>query len=450
MKKKSISILGIVVAVLLLIVVCVTLALNVLFSQHDTPKIFGNYVYLMETDSMEVKPANSTDPATTVDVSASIHAKTAVICKAYDGSEPLSKNNAVLCVLAPEDTSTDKDSEGMAIRRILNIASDEETGVMKYYPTTMQVDTIGTEPAVTVDSIRGICRYESSQLYSFIQFATGFSGIIVLLALPCVILVILLIAALVRRSARNREDDAYAFEESYDELAGEDDYNYDDEEYDDEEFVNDVQQPSYQTRTGNTGNYNTGSYNMDGYPTTAGYGNAAMPGMPTSFETKKSSISQNFERKAVNPNSAYQKAKTMQFQAQKNVQIPETSYNQMPPQPENNGYVGKYSTDMPVESAAPVQPEQAYHGAHEAPSGTSTGKTFLTSSTGTFKRPNVDDIFGNDPLARNASAPRQRSTASTKPAPVPKPAARSSRSASYDKTSVDDLVAMIENQKKKL
>ena len=135
----------------------------------------------------------------------------------------------------------------MAIRRLLNIASDEETGVMKYYPTTMQVDTIGTEPAVTVDSIRGICRYESSQLYSFIQFATGFSGIIVLLALPCVILVILLIAALVRRSARNREDDAYAFEESYDELAGEEDYNYDDEEYDDEEFVNDMQQPSYQT-----------------------------------------------------------------------------------------------------------------------------------------------------------------------------------------------------------
>jgi len=87
--------------------------------------------------------------------------------------------------------------------------------------------------------------------------------------------------------ARNREDDAYAFEESYDELAGEDDYNYDDEEYDDEEFVNDIQQPSYQTRTGNTGNYNTGSYNMEGYPPNAGYGNAAMPGMPTSFETKK-------------------------------------------------------------------------------------------------------------------------------------------------------------------
>lgn len=76
MKKKSISILGIVVAVLLLIVVCVTLTLNVLFSQHDTPKIFGNYVYLMETDSMEVKPDRwYPDPATTVDASASFMRK---------------------------------------------------------------------------------------------------------------------------------------------------------------------------------------------------------------------------------------------------------------------------------------------------------------------------------------------------------------------------------------
>ena len=317
-KKKSLSILGIVAAVLLLIVVLITLTLNVLFSQHDTPKIFGNYVYLMESDSMEVKP--STDGSTTIDASASIHAKTAVICKAYDGSEPLSKNNAILCVLAPEDTSSDKDKEGMAIRRILNIASDEETGIMKYYPTTMQVDTIGTEPAITVDSVRGICRYESAQLYSFIQFATGFSGIIVLLALPCVLLIALLIVALVRRSANKREDDAYDDNEEDYEEETEDQYD-DEEEYEDEDFVNDVPQTTYQTRSGNTGTYNTGSYNMDSsYPS---YGNTAVQNAQTSsFETKKSSISQNFERKAVNPNSAFQKAKTMQFQAQKNVPIP--------------------------------------------------------------------------------------------------------------------------------
>ena len=187
------------------------------------------------------------------------------------------------------------------------------------------------------------------------------------------------------------------------------------------------------------------------------YGNTAVQNAQTSsFETKKSSISQNFERKAVNPNSAFQKAKTMQFQAQKNVPIPEQPYESVAPQqPENNGYVGKYGADVPVEPVQEVpQQEQVYHGAHEAPSGSSStgSKTFL-SSTGTFKRPNVDDIFGNDPFAtRSTSTSRtpQRSTTAKPSAarPAAKPASR--RPSSYDTASVDDLVAMIENQKKKL
>ena len=129
----------------------------------------------------------------------------------------------------------------------------------------------------------------------------------------------------------------------------------------------------------------------------------------------------------------------MQFQAQKNVPIPEQPYESVASQqPETNGYVGKYGADAPV--AEPVQEapqqEQTYHG-----------------STGTFKRPNVDDIFGNDPFAtRSTSTSRtpQRSTAA-KPStarPAAKPASR--RPSSYDTASVDDLVAMIENQKKRL
>ena len=147
----------------------------------------------------------------------------------------------------------------------------------------------------------------------------------------------------------------------------------------------------------------------------------------------------------------------MQFQAQKNVPIPEQPYESVASQqPETNGYVGKYGADAPV--AEPVQEapqqEQTYHGAHEAPSGSSStgSKTFL-SSTGTFKRPNVDDIFGNDPFAtRSTSTSRtpQRSTTAKPSAarPAAKPASR--RPSSYDTASVDDLVAMIENQKKKL
>ena len=41
---------------------------------------------------------------------------------------------AVVMVVGFAACASDKDKEGMAIRRILNIASDEETGIMKYYP----------------------------------------------------------------------------------------------------------------------------------------------------------------------------------------------------------------------------------------------------------------------------------------------------------------------------
>ena len=198
MKKKSKSILAVVLAILLILVVAVSLTTNILFSRKDTPKIFGHYIYLMEYDTMEAGAAavatGTTDlnAAGTVDsesAAASIHKHTAVIATAYQESDPIAKNNAVLCVLAPDDTSTDIDSDRVAVRRIYNIEQDE-TGVLKYYPTTMKTNDVGTEPPITVDSILGKCAYESGELYSYVTFATGVPGILTLLVPPSVILVI--------------------------------------------------------------------------------------------------------------------------------------------------------------------------------------------------------------------------------------------------------------------
>ena len=166
MKKKSKSILAVVLAILLILVVAVSLTTNILFSRKD------HYIYLMECDTMEAGAAavatGTTDlnAAGTVDsesAAASIHKHTAVIATAYQESDPIAKNNAVLCVLAPDDTSTDIDSDRVAVRRIYNIEQDE-TGVLKYYPTTMKTNDVGTEPPITVDSILGKCAYESGEL----------------------------------------------------------------------------------------------------------------------------------------------------------------------------------------------------------------------------------------------------------------------------------------------
>ena len=124
MKKKSKSILAIVLAILLVIVVAISLTTNILFSRKDTPKIFGHYIYLMEYDTMEaaagaaVATGTSGQAAGSVDdtsAAASIHQHTAVIASAYKETDPIAKNNAVLCVLAPDDASTDIDSDRVAV-----------------------------------------------------------------------------------------------------------------------------------------------------------------------------------------------------------------------------------------------------------------------------------------------------------------------------------------------
>ena len=444
MKKKSKSILAIVLAILLLLVVAVTLTTNILFSRSDTPKIFGHYIYLMESDVMEADAGTAVatsvtalddstagteggaaaDPSAPVDsesAAASIHQHTAVIASVYDESDPVAKNNAVLCVLAPDDTSTDMDSDRIAVRRIYNVEQDE-TGVLKYYPTTMQASSVGTEPPITVDSILGKCAYESGELYAYIKFATGVPGILLLLVLPSIILVIMLIVAIAR--ANGKHDEEFAFEESYDEVYSED--SYDDSEYDDEEL----------------GGRSPLFHPSDAAPS-------------RSFEQKRSSIAQNFERKAVNPNSPYQKARTMQFKAQHDVPIYTNPEDQ-----------------IPLGGSRPNNPVGGYEGTH---SGT-------TSNTATFGTQRGGNTFSSDAVSRAAEAPMTEEPVSnyrgsheasspeearnlggsrlssfgsasrnTRPAAsAEKPAVSAPKKNKIESASVDELLAMIEDEKKKL
>ena len=435
MKKKFKSILAVVLAILLILVVAVSLTTNILFSRKDTPKIFGHYIYLMEYDTMEAGAAavatGTTDlnAAGTVDsesAAASIHKHTAVIATAYQESDPIAKNNAVLCVLAPDDTSTDIDSDRVAVRRIYNIEQDE-TGVLKYYPTTMKTNDVGTEPPITVDSILGKCAYESGELYSYVTFATGVPGILTLLVLPSVILVIMLIVAIAR--ANGKHDDEYTFEENYDEVYSEDSYDDDDSAYDDEELGgrSPLFRPSENTA------------------------------QSRSFEQKRSSIAENFERKQVNPNSPYQKARTMQFKAQHDVPIYTNPADQIP-------------LDGAGQNSQPTGNTGTYEGAHAGSvSNTSTfGTRSNLNSTDTFRTPPIENNTPDETAApvstyrgsHEASSPEEARNLGDTPfrssraaAPEQKPAAPAVPKTREDKianASVDELLAMIEDEKKKL
>lgn len=399
MKKKAKSILAVVVAILCFILLALSLTTNIVFSRSDTPKVCGYYVYMNEYDTMEAAVATGTTTAEgSVDVAtaaasvdenseaASIHQYTAVIAKAYDESDPIAKNNAILCRLAEDDASTDTDSTGIAVRRVLNIEQDE-TGILRYYPTTMQAATVGTEPSITVDNILGKCTFESGEIYSLVKFATNIKGIVLLLILPAVILVILLIVAITNAS-KNREEEI-AYEDSYDEIYGEEDYG--DEQYDD-----------------NLGD-NRPLFRSNGETT-------------SHLKAQQSTIQDNFGRKPVNPNSPYQKAKTQSFAAQRDVPMyvePDTQTN-----------------NTPVYTEAPVQSE--YQGSHG-------GTTSNIADFGVSTTTNVDPCVGPHAYqgSHAAGAPTKTTTSNVGNFGT-------SSKKSYEDSSVDDLIAMIENEKKKL
>ena len=190
-----------------------------------------------------------------------------------------------------------------------------------------------------MDSILGKCSYESGELYTYVKFATGVPGILILMVLPSIILVIMLIVTIVRASMGH--DDEYTFEENYDEVYSEDSYDDGDSAYDDEELGgrSPLYRPSEATQS-------------------------------RSFEKKRSSIAENFERKQVNPNSPYQKARTMQFKAQHDVPIYTNPADQ-----------------LPLDGSAPAAGSNttAYEGTHAA--STSNTATFGSYSSNTYSTP---------------------------------------------------------------
>lgn len=429
-KNKAASALGVILAIILIIVAAVTLFVTVLFAKKDTPELFGYYLYTQNSTAMEVE-----DPA---DDSASIHSDTIVFAKKYNGTDPLSVNNAVLCVLAPDDSSPieDKDSDGYAIRRILKIEPNEETGELLYYPTTMQSDRAGTEPPITGSSILGLCEFEHSGLYSYITFTRSLPGIILLLGIPCVLLIIMLIAKITRSKNRRLDEDAYAFEESYDEVPGEDVYDedYTDEEYDDEDYAEEdmSEDESYEEES---------SYIPES--PVASMFTSDMSNTST-LDRKRVSIAQNFTPKAVNPNSPYQKARTMQFKAQKDVPIlnnapydqPVAPVQPVAPIPEPAAKFADFQSN--AESAA-------YHGSHEADS---------SSGGRVFRRTDSISSLNRQPQQEAAAAPAQERSTETGSGRMFTAGSRissSSRStSSSSSSSVDDILAMIEKQKKNL
>ncbi len=418
--KKGFSILKVVITIIAIIFIVASLAVNIIFSGGKIPHLFGRYIYIA-SESPEI---NAVTPGS------------ALIAKESVDID-IVKGDIVLCY--PSGSST------LQLRSIYNIETDPDTNELKYYTATS--DNQGTEMSIGKNRIAAVCTGypESPELGRYITFTLNIKGIVCQLIIPCIVLVIFLIAKIASSRDSGAEDDEYGF------------YEYDDED----ENIGYV--PSHERQNGPLF-----EPSQEIQPS-------------TEFERKKMSIAEHFSQKQVNPNSPYQKEKerTMQFKALRENHPGDPHYYGSAPQysPQHSAESSFAARNMGGQyAAAPtadaLREEMLRKTAEAESNGVYNTKAFgairpagryassVSDNTGVIPKAQLEKMTNPD-IAPAPSYPRP----STRTVPPVTPVRKSSspdigdiiakseenaKKRSADKMSVDDLLQMIENEKRKL
>lgn len=374
--------------------IVVSIIVNIAFSGGKTPKLFGKYIYMVsEKDNM----------------GGNVTVGSALV--APDAKDlTLTKGDIVLCY--PADAP-----DTLKLLSIYDIVTSED-GTERYI--TADATNIGSEESITKDSVAALCTgyMESFELGSFINFASSIKGIIALLVIPCVLLMIFLIAKIA--SSKGDEDD--------------EDFGF--YEYDEEEMKKDRSESKKKSHE----------------KTAAPLFEPSQEIQPSGeLERKKMSIAENFSQKKVNPDSPYQKEKerTMQFKTKQS--SAESSFAAR--------NVGGSSSTAPTADALR---EEMLRKSSEAER---TG-TFNIKGSASQQDPVTDNtgVFSKSQLAEISNAPKTAPLKSVNAAPAAKPkksstpdisdiidkSERNARKKSPADMSVDDLLKLIEEEKKKL
>lgn len=255
MKKKRFSILKCFISIICILFIAVSVGINFIYSQNKTPYFMDRYFYIVTEED--------TNGITDITAGAAILAKNA-------SNISIAQKDLVLCYPSGE-------SDNLRLCGIYNVITAED-GTEKY-----QLYYNGHEDndnLITKDQIKAICTGypESIELGSFITFTRSIPGIVVELIIPCLILLVFFISRIVSKN-----------------------------EQEDEEI------PDFAPKSKNNSKKNNSVP-----PTTAPLFEPSHDNqINNELELKKMSIAENFSQKKVNPNSPYQKEKerTMQFKA---------------------------------------------------------------------------------------------------------------------------------------
>ncbi len=388
--KKGISVLKVLITIIAILFIAISLTANIVFSGNKTPNIMGRYIYIVPDDKL----------GDNVAVGAALLAKEA-------DNVTLSNGDIVLCYPASNPSE-------LTLRSIYDIV-ESETGEMRYYTADASgpdmTDSIGKE------QVAAICTGypESLELGKFITFTLSVKGILLELVLPCVILVIFLIAKI----ASSRDDD--------------------DEEYDFYEYDEDNSEKSKKAKSHAKASNPLFEPSQEIQPS-------------NEFERKKMSIAENFSQKKVNPESPYQKEKerTMQFKAQRSAESSFAARN-----------VGGQSSTAPTADA--LREEMLRKTAEAERTGTFSTTSYDTAqqsapvidNTGVLSKAQLAEMARNDvpkttPLKSPVASAAPKKSSSPDISDIISKSDANAKKKSADNMSVDDLLKMIENEKNKL
>lgn len=403
-KKKRFSVLKLFVVIICITSIIISLAANILFSKNNVPSIFGRVIYVVgENNAMEGD----------ITTGAALIAKEATDISVIAG-------DIVVCY--PADNP-----ENLCLRSI-NYVVDAEDGTQRYFTRdTFHEDQTNS---ITKDQIIAVCTGypESYELGRFINFAVSVNGILILLVAASVILLIIIIASIVGSHSEKDDDEE---ETSI--------YDYDDNK----KKKRKKEAPLYDTNTSQIAN--------------------------PELERKKMSIADNFSQKQVNPNSPYQKERekerTMQFKAQRgNIQ------------PENNENTAVFRKPNASSTSDTIKEEMLRRTADAEKTGVysikggASPETTVSDNTGILSKSEVEQLsrretsisevhsitemqksVQNKPI-QPKSAPSKSSSAGSSPdiSDIIRKTESERRKKNPSDMSVDDLLRMIENEKKKL
>ena len=409
-KKKGFSLFKALIVIICIVAILAAVAANVFFAKNKVPKFGDNYIFIVH------EPNPMPDY---VDTGSALMAKSA-------DNISITTGDIVLCY--PADAP-----DTLSLRSINAIVNAEDGSEMYFTRDSLHEDN---SESIAKDKIAAVCTGypESPELGALVTFAMSMKGIIAMLLVPCVLLVIMLIV----KFAAGKDIDESEF----------DFYEYDED-------------PSAEkkTATGPLFDPNADTHFSD------------------DLERKKQSIADNFSQKKVNPESPYQKEKerTMQFKAQQLDPNNTSTIGQYAPPVQTNSAEADFaarnmaSQSSTAPTADALREEMLRKTSEAERTGTFTIKTtnaiapqstgeYASDITGVISKAQVEQMSREEAPAR-AAAPQPAKPA---PAPAPKKSSTPDISDILKKTdtekkrsassamSVDDLIAMIENEKNKL